>query len=129
MINKKFFLAAEDINDIFGTVNPPQGMNFGASDPVKGFGQLINFGIRLFIVVSGMFLLIYLLWGAFDWINSGGEKEKISKAQQKITNALIGMVLIFVVFSVYSVLAGNILGIIKVDPATGSWTFDLPVLR
>lgn len=128
MINKKIFLA-DDINDIFGTVNPPQGMNFGAKDPVQGFGQLIVFGTRLFIMISAMFLLIYLLWGAFDWINSGGEKEKISKAQQKITNALIGMVLIFVVFSVYSVLAGNILGIIKVDPATGSWTFDLPVLR
>ncbi len=120
-------LLAEDINDIFGNVEPPKGMDFGGNDPVQGFGNFIGFGIRMFVTVAGLFLLFYLLWGAFDWINSGGEKEKIAKAQSKITNALIGIVLVFVVLAVFNVLAGNLLGIIQVND-DGSWGLTLPTL-
>ncbi|GAB4218790.1 MAG: hypothetical protein Fur009_1730 [Candidatus Microgenomates bacterium] len=122
------FLAQKNINDIFGTVQAPDAMKFGGDDPASGLSKLIAFGIRMFIIVAGMFLLLYLFWGAFDWIVSGGEKEKIVKAQQKITNALIGMILVFAVLVIFNVLAGNILGIIEVAP-DGSWSFKLPTLR
>lgn len=121
-------LSQNDISDLFGTVEPPKGMNFGGADPGQGFSNFITFGLRLFVIISGLFLLLYLLWGAFDWIASGGEKEKIAKAQAKITNALIGIVLIFAIFSVFSVLAGNLFGIIQVN-SDGSWSFNLPSLQ
>jgi len=123
---KKFF--AEDINDLFGNVSPPAGMNFGADDPTSGLSRLIAFGIRGFIIVASMFLLLYLLWGAYDWIVSGGEKEKIVKAQQKITNAAIGFFLVFGVLVIFNLLLGPILGIIEVGP-DGSWSFKLPTLK
>ncbi|KKQ23691.1 MAG: hypothetical protein US40_C0007G0005 [Candidatus Roizmanbacteria bacterium GW2011_GWC2_37_13] len=119
-------LQAADVNDAFGTVDPPKGMNFGGSDPVAGFGTLIGFGIRMFIIIAGIFLLVYLFWGAFDWITSSGEKEKVSKAQNKITNALIGIILIFAVIVVFQVLAGNILKIIV--PTDQGWQLNLPTL-
>lgn len=122
-------ILAADINDAFGTVDPPQGMNFGGSDPVQGFGTLIGFAIQMFIAVAGMFLLIYLLWGAYDWIASGGEKEKITKAQQKITNALIGFMLIFIVIVVFNVVAGRLLKIITPNPDGSGWQINLPTLR
>ncbi len=107
-------LAASSVDDIFGSVSPPAGMNIGGGgDPIAGLGSLIGWGINIFIIVAGMFLILYLLWGSLDWILSGGEKEKISKAQQKITNALIGMVLVFVVLVVFNVLAGQLLGIVE----------------
>ncbi len=123
------FLAANDIPGLFGTVEPPQGMNFGGSDPVSGFGKFIAFGINLFVVVAGMFLLIYMMWGAFDWIISGGEKERIQKAQSKITNALIGIILVFAVIVVFNVFAGNILKIIKPSEDGSGWQLVLPVLK
>lgn len=110
---------------IFGKITPPAGMNID-SDPNVGFGKFVAFGIRTFIIIAGLFMLIYLLWGALDWITSAGEKEKITKAQNKITNAVIGMVLIFVVLVVFNLLAGNILGIIK--PGTSGWDLILPTL-
>jgi len=119
--------AAADIQDAFGTVEPPQGMNFGGSDPVQGFGTLIGFAIQMFIVVAGLFLLVYLLWGAYDWITSGGEKEKITKAQHKITNALIGFLLVFIVIVVFNVVAGRLLKIIT--PTDQGWQLNLPTLK
>lgn len=107
-------LAASSVDDIFGSVSPPAGMNIGGGgDPIAGLGSLIGWGINIFIIIAGMFLILYLLWGSLDWILSGGEKEKISKAQQKITNALVGMVLVFVVLVVFNVLAGQLLGIVE----------------
>lgn len=117
-------LADKAIDDLFGGISPPAAMNVGGDDPIQGVGKFIGFGINMFILVAGMFLLIYLLWGAFDWISSGGEKERITKAQNKITNALIGMLLVFVVLTVFNLLAGNILGIVTPN---GSGGFDLKI--
>lgn len=120
------YLADDTVQQVFGTVAPPAGMNFGGSDPVAGFGSLISFGVRIFLIIAGIFLLIYLLWGAFDWIVSGGEKELIIKAQNKITNALIGLVIIFGVLVIFNLVAGNLLGIIT--PTQNGWKFNFPTL-
>jgi len=120
-------ILAADVNDAFGTVSPPAGMNWCGDDAAVCFGKLVGFGIRTFIIVAAMLLLLYLLWGAFDWITSSGEKEKITKAQNKITNALIGFLLIFGVIVVFQVFAGNMLGIIT--PTPEGWEFNLPSLK
>ena len=123
-------LLADAVNDLFGGITPPPAMDLGGTDPAQGVGTFIGFGIRMFIVIAGLALLIYLLWGAFDWITSGGEKEKISKAQGKITNAVVGMIIIFVVFVVFNLLAGNILGIIVPAEKGGSFfQLKIPVLK
>lgn len=121
-------LADQAIDDLFGGITPPEAMNIGAGkSATQGLGDFIGFGIRIFIIVAGLFMLLYLLWGTLDWISSSGDKEKLTKAQNKITNALIGIVLVFVVLVVFNLLAGNILGII--DPnGNGGFTIKLPTL-
>lgn len=114
------------IEELFGGISPPDAMNIGGDKPVEGLGKFIGFGIRMFILVAGLFLILYLLWGAFDWIKSGGEKESIAKAQSKITNALIGILLIFIVLTIFNLLAGNILGIIV--PGKDGFELKLPTL-
>ena len=121
----KIIAVDQTVDQIFGKITPPAGMNID-SDPNVGFGKLIAFGVNTFIIVASLFLLLYLLWGALDWITSSGEKEKITKAQNKITNAVIGMVLIFVVLVAFNLVAGNLLGIIR--PGTSGWEFMIPHL-
>ncbi|MEK7597900.1 MAG: hypothetical protein AAB441_04615 [Patescibacteria group bacterium] len=120
-------LADAAIDELFGGISPPAAMNVGGDNPVQGLGKFIGFGIQMFILVAGLFMLVYLLWGAFDWISSGGEKEKIAKAQSKITNAVIGIVLVFVVLVAFNLLAGNILGIVELKGNNG-FEIKLPTL-
>jgi magnesium-transporting ATPase (P-type) len=115
------------VQELFGGISPPDAMNVGGKNPVQGLGKLVAFGINMFITIAGIFLIIYLLWGAFDWISSAGEKEKITKAQNKITNALIGIILVFVVLTVFNLLAGNLLGIVKPIDG-GGFEIKLPTL-
>jgi len=110
-----------------GQISPPPGIGVLGGDPAVALGVLFKTAINIFIIVSGIFLIVYLLWGAFDWIKSNGEKENLAKAQAKITNAIIGMILIFVMLSIWGLITGNILGIIKNTPE--GWQFSLPTLQ
>ena len=64
--------AVNTVQDIFGTVNKPPGSEFVGNDPVQGLGNLIAFFIQIVLFIGGIAALIYLLWGAFDRINSQG---------------------------------------------------------
>ena len=68
------------------------------------FSDVMTFTIRLVFVIAGLLALFYLLLGAMAWITSGGAKENVDKAREKITNAMIGLVLVFVVFGVIALM-------------------------
>lgn len=71
---------------------------------IPQFGDVLTFIIRTFFVVSGLVAVVYLLLGAFTWITSGGNKESVDKARDKIQSAIIGVILIFVVLAAVTVL-------------------------
>ena len=121
-------IPTSDMHPLFGDGITPPGASAGFTDPATALGKLVGFGIQLFVFGASLILLFYLLYGAFDWISSGGEKEKINKAQTKITNAVIGYIAIFVMLAVFGVITGDILGIVKKGPG-GGWLFVLPQLK
>ena len=117
-------LAAVDTKKIFGTIDPPPGSEFAkGSNPL---GVLLGTGISLFLLVAGIVALIYLLWGAFDWITSAGDKEKLLKARHKIQNALIGLIVIFAALVIFNVVVGIVLGGRIIQPTPGGFQFNLP---
>ena len=107
-------LLAVDATSVIGTIKPPvDNPLFTAStkdNPGGALGPLISFGIQIFFFIAGLAMLVYLLWGAFDWITSEGSKEKVQKAQNKIMYAVVGMVLMVVVIVVFNVIMGTVLG-------------------
>ncbi|KKQ24476.1 MAG: hypothetical protein US40_C0003G0015 [Candidatus Roizmanbacteria bacterium GW2011_GWC2_37_13] len=76
-------------------------VNLGFTIPP--FDQVLTFIVRMFFVVAGLIAMIYLLLGALSWITSGGNKENVDKAREKIQAALVGVILIFVVLAIVGV--------------------------
>ncbi len=74
----------------------PGGLNFTP----PSLGDILTFLIRAVFIVGGLAALLYLLMGAISWITSGGNKENVQKAQEKIQAAVIGVILIAVVLAV-----------------------------
>ncbi len=68
------------------------------------FNEVLTFVIRFFFIIAGLVALLYLLLGALSWITSGGNKESVDKAREKIQAALIGLILIFVVLAIVAVI-------------------------
>lgn len=80
-----------------------QGVSVGdaSSTSAEGIVQTIILNvITLFFAVGGLGVVVYFLWGAVDWILSGGDKEKVSNARKKMTNAIIGLVLLALSFAI-----------------------------
>ena len=91
----------------FGTIAPPPAIStFIGSDPTGagGISKFLSNLIALIYTIATIVLIFMLLWGAFDWITSGGDKEKIQEARGRITNAIIGIVLFSLAFAAIAVL-------------------------
>ncbi len=97
LLNSVVLAAASSVGDV-----PISKVALGFSIP--GFDQVLTFLIRMFFVVAGLVALLYLLLGALEWITSGGNKENVDKARQKIQAALVGLILIFAVLAVVTVM-------------------------
>ncbi|NLD48369.1 MAG: hypothetical protein GX660_14440 [Clostridiaceae bacterium] len=66
--------------------------------PKKGFatsiGGLINSGLNLVMLLAAILVFGYLIWGGIEWITSGGDKGQTEKARNKITAAIVGLVVL-----------------------------------
>lgn len=93
--------------DVFGKIQPPDALKgFISKDPTGAFGisQFLSRLIILIYSLATVVLIFMLIWGAFDWIISEGDKEKIQSAQKKIINAIVGIILFAVAFAIIQVL-------------------------
>ena len=72
--------------------------------------------LGVFTVIAGLMFLIYFVLGAIGWITAEGDPEKVKKAQKQLTNAVAGLVLVVLAYSVAFVL-GEILGLKILNPA------------
>ena len=80
--------------------------------PKPGYSDLGKFITNILVLAFGLALLVVLVmlvWGAFEWIVSGGDKEAVGKARSRIINALIGLAVLAVAFALARV-AGQFLG-------------------
>ena len=81
------------------------GTNYGygyINNLGEGFSHLVIPGFA----IAGTGVSIYFLIGAFKVLTSGGEKEALSSARNMITHAIIGFILLMVMFLVLKFLPG-----------------------
>lgn len=98
-----FSRGTNQFENVFGKINPPQELKaFVNADPTGAGGLSLFFNnfIGLIYSAAAVIFILMILWGAWDWITSGGEKDKIQAAQRKIINAIVGILLFAVAFAV-----------------------------
>ena len=60
----------------------------------EGFAHLVDPGFA----VAAMAVIFYFLLGAFKFLRSGGDKEAVASARAMITHAIIGFILLMLMF-------------------------------
>jgi len=91
----------------FGTITPPSPIaGFLGPDitGAEGISKFLSNLVILIYIVAAVVLIFMLLWGAFDWMISEGNKEKLQAAQNKIISAIVGILLFAVAFAIISIL-------------------------
>lgn len=95
------------VDKIFGKIQPPDALvPFLKNDPTGagGISKFLSNLVALIYTMGSIGVIFMLVWGSFDWITSGGNKEQLEKARSRIINAIIGIIIMAAVFAILSVL-------------------------
>jgi len=76
----------------------------------KDIGYILTELLKYLFPLAGLLLLLYLLLGGFQLMTSGGDPKKTQEAKGKITNALVGFIIVFISYWLVQIV-GTILGI------------------
>lgn len=100
-------ITEEDIESIEEGIIP--GFKFNNASIGDLFGGTLGLNAIIFFF-AGFALILYLIAGGFQLMTSAGNPDAAAQGKGKITNALIGFVIIFTAFWIVQIL-GSILGL------------------
>lgn len=78
----------------------------GSLDTFKLLGAFIGFIFTLSVVIA----LLYLIWGGFKWLTSGGDKSAVGAAREHIIAAVVGLIVIFLSYFILNLVLNFFLG-------------------
>lgn len=97
-------------------INPPPGIPTGGLGQGEAGQRLIQLGIEAMFVAVVILTIIFLLASGIQWIMSGGDKEKIQKAKNRLTYSIIGLIVtasaFLIVRTVITLLGGTPSGLL-----------------
>lgn len=88
------------------TINVPQPPTFKISD----LGQLISALVGTILIIAALLAFLYLILGGVKWITSGGDKAGMEEARNKITHAIVGLIVVGAAWAIMT-LVQNFLGV------------------
>jgi len=71
----------------------------GAEIGKGGMGTIIGTIIKTVLTILGLVALVIFIIAGFQWMTSGGDKEKIKGAQKLMGAAVIGMVIVIIAYA------------------------------
>jgi len=83
------------LKGISGGKNP-----FAYSD----LGVFFSKAIEIMMLFAAIASFVYLVWGGLEWILSGGDKTGTEKAKSKITDSIIGLVIVFSSWAIFQII-------------------------
>lgn len=102
------------------------GEGTGVASTEGSLGNLFGTAFSTIVTVGALFMFFQLVIGALNWINSQGDKERIQKSQKQITNAIIGLVILVMVWVLFFTITGDIFGIFEKEG--DGWKLVIPYL-
>lgn len=99
-------------------------INLGTAATVAGLHNpdiaiVIGNVIRFFLAFTGLILIVFIVYGGITWAMSGGNEESIKKAKGIMTNAVIGLAIVFLAYALSSFIIQR-LQEIGASPSRGS---------
>lgn len=80
-----------------------QYLNQGNGNPwanLQDLGTIISAVVQTIMIVAAVIFFILIVLSGISLMTSSGDKEAVSRARQKLTNALIGMVVVLAVWAI-----------------------------
>jgi hypothetical protein len=60
---------------------------------------------QFIVIVGGFAVLIYLIWGALDWIFAGNNQDRMVRAKTKLFDGIFGLVLLVLSYLIINIIS------------------------
>jgi hypothetical protein len=67
--------------------------------------NMISGAISLVMLVVALVFFFMLIWGGLRWVTSQGEEKAVAAARAQITNALIGLAIVFAAWAIMKLIS------------------------
>ncbi|MBI4779655.1 hypothetical protein HY797_04380 [Candidatus Falkowbacteria bacterium] len=71
--------------------------------------QMIGVIIAAALALIGSIFLILMLYAGYNWMTARGEEEKVTKAKDTITRAIIGLIIVVGAYAIWSFVFSNLI--------------------
>jgi amino acid transporter len=82
--------ALTNLKNVGSVKGPYQAIDSGKND----LAGIVGIGIQAFLGLLGMIFLVLILYAGYMWMIARGEEEKVEKAKDTLTRAVIGLIIV-----------------------------------
>lgn len=79
------------------------------------FASYIAIFWQFIVIVGGLAVLLYLIWGALDWIFAGNNADRMTRAKTKFMDGIFGLVLLVLSYLIIKIIS-TVTGLEILDP-------------
>jgi len=79
-----------------------------ATDTVS-VGSLVAIVIQAFLGLLGIIFLVLILYAGYNWMIARGEEEKVTKAKDTLTRAVIGLIIVVGAYAISYFVIDNLI--------------------
>lgn len=102
-------------SDIIGELDTsliaqPEWAQEAISDPENAIVAVVTEILGWVIGIAALVCLAMLIWGAFNYMTSGGNKTKTADARNRIIFAIVGLVLVSLSFAIAVIVQNLVFG-------------------
>lgn len=99
--------------------NPALGSGGGVNFQLGGLGfttlsQAINTILSVIFFGAALAAFVFIVLGAFQYVTAGDDASKTEKARKTITNAVVGLILVALVYVIFQI-------VIRIVPGLSQW--------
>ena len=86
-------------------------VNFDESKvPFTNLSQLLSNAVALILFFAGLLAFFFIITGGISWITAGGDAKAAASARDRITAAVVGLLVVVAAFAIALIL-GQVFGI------------------
>lgn len=83
---------------------------WGQAPGPSGMTSIIQSVISAFLGLLGIIFLVLIIYAGYNWMTAQGEEEKVIKAKDTLTRAIIGLIIIVAAYSITYFVFSNLPG-------------------
>jgi len=92
-------------------VSPGGPINFTAGRPQDWIGQYVKRWFNYIVGGLGIVSVFKVMWGGLKWTTAGGNASQVEAARTTIKNAIMGIVLLLLSFTIFQTINPNLLNL------------------